>query len=247
MREGFGLYAEHPLRVFISTGNSQPFQKVVGNVETLNHYLFQDRVLRKQTPSTIDDIFSFIQFYAVRMGEKSHLLYEYVDELFRAGNTTFLYDATNSGFSAGRYLHFLCEEIVENTMSPASSDLYYKAQNFETVYNSFQNRKTRISLCYVMLNSTYYPVALKDFQSEQHLKMNELADLEKLTDLYQQIRGVIGEEPISYLTSNLKGHLLFIPLCKGFRQGYQNSFMLTLGQVDPETEKTIAQLWLESL
>lgn len=247
MREGFGLYAKHTSRVFISTGNSQPFPKVVGNVETLNYYLFQDRVLRKQTPSAIDDIFSFIQFYAVRMGEKSHLLYEYVDELFRAGNATFLSDAVNSGFSAGRYLHFLCEEIVENTMSPASSDLYYKAQNFEPVYNSFQNKKTRIALCYVMLNSTYYPAALKNFQDEQRLKMNELADLEKLADLYQQIRGVIGEEPISYLTSNLKGHLFFIPLCKGFRQGYQNSFMLTLGQIDPETEKTIAQLWLESL
>ncbi|OQB12898.1 MAG: hypothetical protein BWY15_02047 [Firmicutes bacterium ADurb.Bin193] len=192
---------------------------------------------------SVKKIFELANDIRLKLEKQGYLLDKYISLILESANVTLVFEAATDGFEAGSVLRRLCRAIVDGEVSEEEHSFYETAkQKIAEIPLPYQEKITRVDICFAMLAEEYLSFVLDEFIKEQQDKLRAGLDIIYLKELYNHISAIVGEDILDSLNLMLKQRFLKVLSIHAFIQGFTNDLLYCLIHRDCETNKQVFQL-----
>lgn len=181
------------------------------------------------------------------LGDKKHILIEYISGMIAAANVTMLYEAASAGFGAAHRLHGICDDLLDgHGINPKYYKYYAATSGKHDLFAIYPSKRTMHNLYYLELFDLHTELSVSQYMREQEGKIQAFANLPALAEYYailEQKLGAAAQE----INDLILEHFVCARVLDAFRQGMLNEYHYILSNIDPDANQPIFKLWMETL
>lgn len=235
---------------FYPTGNPDPKKK---GWDYMNIFSTNEWITGPFNPDSLKDslqaVFTLANRIREKLGRKGYLVDSYLSIFFESAAWALNYDSSEDGRERSTDLWALCSAVISHSDTEKNHPLYPRAVQLLSDLESsldFQENSTRGWLLYLFLADDLLSTALKFFRQDMENQITQ-SDFPSLSEIYDQIVGITGENQMDQLNLLLKHRFILSPLVSTFLQGLNSELMYLMTERDMETSRQVFQLYMEIL
>lgn len=204
------------------------------------------RYLREELHKATKDFFIVSRSIKNKLGDKSYKLDQYLSAVLKIANCKLNTDAAEDGRKFFSELRRLCVGILNYNSSVTSHEFYQTAKEYIAEHRfSYKERHTLVNIYCALLTQQFTDYAADKFSEEIESRANLEIDTVLISENYELIAKIVGEEDMNVLNMAIKGRFIISSIMSSFLQSITNEYLYCLLHRDPETSKQVYQLILE--
>ena len=140
----------------------------------------------------------------------------------------------------------LCLGILNYDPSVTDHEFYQTAKEYIANHRLlYKDRHTLINIYCALLTPQFTDYAVNKFSEEIESRANIEVDTVLMSENYELIIEIVGEEDMNALNMAIKGRFIISSIMDSFLQSITNEYLYCLLHRDPETSKQVYQLMLK--
>ncbi len=181
-----------------------------------------------------------------KLEDKSYKLDQYLSAVLKIANCKLNTDAAEDGRKFFSELRRLCVGILNYDSSVTSHEFYQTAKEYIAKHRLlYKEHHTLLNIYYALLTPQFTDYAVNKFAEEIESRANIEVDTVLMSENYELIIEIVGEEDMNALNMAIKGRFIISSIMDSFLQSITNEYLYCLLHRDPETSKQVYQLMLK--
>ncbi len=178
-----------------------------------------------------------------KLGSRAYKLDQYLNMIFEAASCTDSFDAMSDGSSFFSELRVLCRGILNYESENKEHPFYQTARSFiENHRFPYREKYTLLEIYCVLLIPQFTDYAVNEYTEKIKRKVNSAVDTVALSQYYDLIADLVGEEEMETLNNAIRERFIMISAVNSFLQSITDECLYCLTYRDPETSKQVFQL-----
>lgn len=204
------------------------------------------KYLSEELHKATKDFFIVSRSIKNKLGDKSYKLDQYLSAVLKIANCKLNTDAAEDGRKFFSELRRLCVGILNYDSSIIEHEFYQTAKEYIAEHRfSYKERHTLLNIYCALLTPQFTDYSVNKFAEEVQNRANIEIDTVLMSENYELIAKIVGEEDMNVLNMAIKGRFIISSTMNSFLQSITNEYLYCLLHRDPETSKQVYQLILE--
>ena len=204
------------------------------------------RYLREELHKATKSFFTISRSIKNKLWDNSYKLDQYLSAIFKIANCKLNTDAAEDGRKFFSELRRLCVGILNYDSSVTSHEFYQTAKEYIAKHRLlYKERHTLVNIYCALLTPKFTDYAVNKFSEEVESRTNLEIDTVFMSENYELITEIVGEEDMNALNMAIKGRFIISSIMDSFLQSITNEYLYCLLHRDPETSKQVYQLMLK--